>query len=452
MKKCLALTLAAVLAASTLAGCGGGSTTTAETTTAAAASAAESSAETTEAAAAAEREPGSVNLSIMLALGQWTDNFDSVIEDYKKDNPQIGTIEYEFPSSSTYWDLLKGYLSAGTMPDIFGCGFGEQIENWNEYLADLSDLNAAADLTDEQVAMCSLDGKTIQVMPMVMEGWGILYNMKYLNQVGWEKTPETISELEQLCKDLEAAGIQPFIHHYAETSLSLTNHLGSTWITVKDDPLGYFEELKSGKDMNLAEDEDLNAMLDYYDLVLQYGNDDVIATDKWTGRNSFFLEEGAMVDDEGSWEIPNIMDVNPDLADHVVQGLVPISDDASKNKLQTASICAAVYKDSPELEEAKKFLDYLTKSDYTAYWHQDVMGNIPCLSTVPVSENLACLGQDVFALMQDGKTHEVMTPWTPDEVKDSLGEVWSLYVGKQIDRAQFFEQYQAVWTNYAANK
>ena len=54
--------------------------------------------------------------------------------------------------------------------------------------------------------------------------------------------------------------------------------------------------------------------------------------------------------------------------------------------------------------------------------------------------------------MQDGLTHETMTPWCPDEVKDSIGEVWSLYVGKQIDRPQFFKQYQEIWTNYAANK
>lgn len=452
MKKCLALMMAFAMAASTLVGCGSGSAP-AESKAENSQAVTNAEAGTTEgAAAAAEKAPGSVNLSIMLALGQWTDNFDSVIEDYKKANPQIGTIEYEFPSSSTYWDLLKGYLSAGTVPDIFGCGFGEQIGNWNEYLADLSDLESAKDLTEEQIAMCSVDGSTVQVMPMVLEGWGILYNMKYLNQVGWEQPPVTITELEQLCKDLEAAGIQPFIHHYAETSLSLTNHLGSTWVTAKDDPLGYFEELKSGKDMNLAEDSELNAMLDYYDLVLQYGNDDAIATDKWTGRNAFFLEEAAMIDDEGSWEIPNIMDVNPALADYVVQGRVPITDDASKNKLQTASICAAVYKDSPNLEEAKKFLDYLVKSEYTAYWHQDVMGNIPGLSTIPVSENLACLGQDVFALMQDGLTHETMTPWTPDEVKDSIGEVWSLYIGKQIDREQFFKQYQEIWTKYAANK
>lgn len=448
MKKCLAFVLALTMVASALTGCGSPSAP-AEDKSAGVQASGDTSADT---ASADEKAPGSVNLSIVLALGQWTDKFDSVIEDYKKENPQIGSIEYEFPSSSTYWNLLKGYLSAGTMPDIFGCGFGEQIGNWHEYMADLSDLESAKDLTSEQVAMCSVDGSTVQIMPMMLEGWGILYNMRLLNEVGWEQPPVTISELEQLCKDLEAAGIQPFIHHYAETSLSLTNHLGFTWVTAKDDPLGYFMELKSGKDMNLAEDVELNAMLDYYDLALRYGNDDAIATDKWTGRNAFFLEEGAMIDDEGSWEIPNIMDVNPALADYVVQGRVPIMDTPSKNRLQTASLCAAVYKDSPNLDEAKKFLDYLVKSDYTAYWHQDVMGNIPSLTTIPVSENLACLGKDVYALMQEGLTHETITPWMPDEVKDSVGEVWSLYVGKQIGREEFFQQYQEIWTKYAANK
>ena len=91
--------------------------------------------------ASAEKAPGSVNLSIMLALGQWTDNFDELIEAYKAENPQIGTIEYEFPSSSVYWDLLKSKLASGEVPDIFGCGFGEQIVQWNDYLADLSDMD-----------------------------------------------------------------------------------------------------------------------------------------------------------------------------------------------------------------------------------------------------------------------------------------------------------------------
>lgn len=403
-------------------------------------------------ALAEEKAPGSVDLTIMLALGQWTDNFDELIEAYKAENPQIGTIDYEFPSSSTYWDLLKAKLASGEMPDIFGCGYGEQISMWNDYLADLSDMNMAADLTDAQRQSCSVDGgKTIQVMPIYVEGWGIIYNMRLLKEAGWEKTPETREELAQCLADLKAAGINPFMAHYAETSLALTNHIGSIWITNKEDPLGYYEQLKSGVDMDLANDPDLNDLLDYYDLILEYCNPDYLSTDKWTGRNAFYLEEYAMEDDEGSWEIPNILGVNPALCDYVVQGLQPISNDAAKNRLQVATINAGVYKDGKNVDEAKKFLDWLIESETAQAWHQEKMGNIPAHNSTAVLDNLSTLGKDVFAYMTSGKSHETMTPWTPDSVKDSLGEVWSLYVGKQIDRATFFEMYQKIWTDYAAS-
>lgn len=398
------------------------------------------------------KAPGSVNLSIMLALGQWTDNFNVLVDEYKKENPQIGTIEGEFPSSSTYWDLLKSKLASGEMPDIFGCGFGEQIGQWHDYLADISDMEACKSLTPDQIAQCSLDGATVQVLPIYVEGWGILYNMDLLKKAGWEKTPETLDELEQLCKDLTAVGIRPFEHHYAETSLSLTNHLGTTWVTDKADPLGFYTKMKTGEDMDLANDPELNSMLDYYDLVLQYGNEDAISTDKTTGRNAFFLEEAAMIDDEGSWEIPNILNVNAALADHVVQGVVPITNNAAQNRIQIATICGTVYKDGKNVDEAKKFLNWLCTSDVAQKWHQEKMGNIPALNSVAVLDSLSTLGQDVFAYIKNGMAHEVMTPWTPDGVKDSLGEVWSLYVGKQIDRATFFTQYQQIWTDYAATK
>ena len=160
---------------------------------------------------AEDKAPGSVNLSIMLALGQWTDNFDELIDAYKAENPQIGTIEYEFPSSSTYWDLLKSKLASGEMPDIFGCNYGEQIGMWSDYMTTLDDLPMAADLSASQREACSVDGgKTIQTMPIYVEGWGIIYNMRLLKEAGWEKTPETREELAQCLADLKAAGHDPF--------------------------------------------------------------------------------------------------------------------------------------------------------------------------------------------------------------------------------------------------
>ena len=131
---------------------------------------------------------------------------------------------------------------------------------------------------------------------------------------------------------------------------------------------------------------------------------------------------------------------------------LPISNDAEKNRLQIATINAAVYKDSENVEEAKKFLSWLCTSDVAQKWHQEKMGNIPALNTVPTMETLSVLGQQVFDYMKANKAYETMTPWTPDEVKTPLGEVWSLYVGRQIDREEFFKQYQQIWTDYAASK
>ena len=77
------------------------------------------------------------------------------------------------------------------------------------------------------------------------------------------------------------------------------------------------------------------------------------------------------------------------------------------------------------------------------------MGNIPAHTSTEVLPDLSTLGKDVFNYISSGKSHEVMSPWTPDSVKDSIGEVWSLYVGKQIDRATFFEMYTQIWKDYA---
>ena len=68
--------------------------------------------------ALADIPAGSVNLSLMLPLGQWTDNFNDIIDAYKAENPEIGEITATFPSSDKYVDLLVSSLSAGELPNI----------------------------------------------------------------------------------------------------------------------------------------------------------------------------------------------------------------------------------------------------------------------------------------------------------------------------------------------
>lgn len=94
-----------------------------------------------------------------------------------------------------------------------------------------------------------------------------------------------------------------------------------------------------------------------------------------------------------------------------------------ENRLQKATINAAVYKEGENVDEAKAFLSWLCTSDTAQKWHQEKMGNIPALNAVKVLDTLSVLGQHVFGYMQSSKAHETMTPWTPDSVKNSIGEV-----------------------------
>ena len=230
-KRLMAMVMAAVMAVPALSGCG--SSETAETTAAAAAettaaaakedTAAEAETTAAESEAAGETidvkslPAGSVDLSVMLPLGQWTDNFDVLIDAYKAEHPEIGEITATFPSSDKYDDLLISALSAGDLPNVINIGYGIRRQDWWQYCEDLSTGCPAYEmLTEQQIANGTNGEYGMQVMPMTLEGTGILYNTRILEEAGWDHTPQTIDELLQYCQDLEAMGVHPMLHAGAE--------------------------------------------------------------------------------------------------------------------------------------------------------------------------------------------------------------------------------------------
>lgn len=214
-RRMMAKCMAAVMMASGLTGCG--SSNNAATT---AAPAATEKAAAEEAATAAETEKaaetldvkslpaGSIDLSVMLPLGQWTDNFNILIDAYKAEHPEIGEITATFPSSDKYDDLLVSALSANDLPNIIMIGYGIRRQDWWQYCEDLSTGCPAYEmLTEAQIANGTDGDYGMLVLPMTLEGTGILYNTRILKEAGWDHTPQTRDELLQYCKDLDAKGI-----------------------------------------------------------------------------------------------------------------------------------------------------------------------------------------------------------------------------------------------------
>ncbi len=453
-RRVAALFMAAAMAVTGMTGCGSSDTATTEAAKTEAGSEAASKEETE----AAKEETidvkslpaGSVDLSIMLPLGQWTDNFNMLIDAYKAEHPEIGEITATFPGSDKYDDLLVSALSAGELPNIINLGYGVRRQDWWQYCEDLSTGCPAYEmLTDAQIKNGTDGDYGMLVLPMTMEGTGILYNTKILEETGWDHMPETRDELLQYCKDLKEKGIQPFMLPWAETYLNLFNNVGNYWLLDKPDGgKETLAKLMNGEDVDLANDPEMTELLDTYEQILMpYAQEGAVSADKWTCRNAFFAEECAMLIGEGSYETPNIQNANPELLDHVKQGILPISNDASKNKMAIATISISVTKnDDPNVVAcAKDFASWLVSSDTARLWHQETMGSPTSIQGLEVSDKLPVIAKDVIDTIDAGKATENVFVYMPSSIYTDMQENWAKYVAGVETREQFLERYQQIF-------
>ena len=453
-RRVAALFMAAAMAVTGMTGCGSSDTATTEAAKTEAGSEAASKEETE----AAKEETidvkslpaGSVDLSIMLPLGQWTDNFNMLIDAYKAEHPEIGEITATFPGSDKYDDLLVSALSAGELPNIINLGYGVRRQDWWQYCEDLSTGCPAYEmLTDAQIKNGTDGDYGMLVLPMTMEGTGILYNTKILEETGWDHMPETRDELLQYCKDLKEKGIQPFMLPWAETYLNLFNNVGNYWLLDKPDGgKETLAKLMNGEDVDLANDPEMTELLDTYEQILMpYAQEGAVSADKWTCRNAFFAEECAMLIGEGFYETPNIQNANPALLDHVKQGILPISNDASKNKMAIATISISVTKnDDPNVVAcAKDFASWLVSSDTARLWHQETMGSPTSIQGLEVSDKLPVIAKDVIDTIDAGKATENVFVYMPSSIYTDMQENWAKYVAGVETREQFLERYQQIF-------
>lgn len=216
--------------------------------------------------------------------------------------------------------------------------------------------------------------------------------------------------------------------------------------------MDFLNKMLAGENMNLENDKEWNDFMDTYEILIQYAQEGAIATDKWTCRNAFFLEECAMLVGEGSWETPNIANTNSKLLDHVKQGVLPCSNDPEANYLQLQTIAAAVTdsKDPARVAAAKDFLSYIVSSEEARVWHQDTMGSPTSIVTLELSQNLPAIAADVVNLTKEGRASESMYSYIPSVLQTDLEEAWARFVAQNFSREEFTKRYEEIFSDYAA--
>lgn len=451
-KKVLALTLAGVLAAAGLAGCGGGSTpeTTGETAaqeaesgvTAAEAPADETAAETPagEAAspAADDEAASSGTVYLMNFKPEDAETYENLIMPTFTEETGIAA-EVLTAAANTYGSTLKAEMAKENMPTIFQMADKSAMETWKDYALDLKDTEFYNRLSDKSLALTDGESDKIYAVPYTIEGFGIIANKKIVAEycategakVGSIEEINNFDTLKAVAEDMQAKkdelGIQGA---FASTSFSpgeewrWTTHLANL-------PLYYDLNAQGVEDGDTLTGDYLDNFKQIFDLYINNSCTEPTMLSSKTVADAMaeFALGDVVFTQNGNWGWNDIKENNPDMSAEDITFLpiyIGVEGEESQGLcVGTEANWAVNQKASAEDQEASlKFLDWLFTSETGKQLCKDELGYIcpfDTFSTEDTPDNP--LAQSIS---EWSKTDVTAVPWSfnympSQKFKDDLG-------------------------------
>lgn len=300
-----------------------------------------------------------VTLEVLNPKVEISIEFEQMVKEYEKENPNINVEILTFGGGANYLDELKARFAANVGPDIFPNGGYEEAKAWSRYLEDLSDQPWVEQAYDEALEPMKMDGK-IYGMPINFEGYGFIYNKDLFAKAGITPLPTTFTELKVAAKKLKAIGVTPFSVGYSDHWFFVL--LLNIAIAQQEDPDAFIQGLNNGT-QSFRENKEVKDVIRMLDLTVQYGNENFLTTD-YNSEVELFATGRTAILKQGNWVQSKIDQISPNMNIGFLP--MPINDSAENNALPVGvSNNWAVNKESsPEKKkEAKKFLNWMVSSE-----------------------------------------------------------------------------------------
>lgn len=283
---------------------------------------------------------------------------EDALHGYMDAHPDV-TISYDGIKSPEYFDVLAKRMQTGNGDDILMVDHERVLELGAQgRLADLSDLSTLENFSDLAKSQIGAGG-SILYLPTSISAFGLYCNTTLLKAYG-QPIPENLAQFEAVCDFFVAQGITPIV---ANNDISLkTVALGKALLPLYQlpDPQERLDRFNSGQE-DLAEAlrpgfELVERMIDRRWVDAPRTLDTAKTRDDLTlfaqGAQPFMLT--------GAWATPRLRELEPDF-DFEVRPY-PILEDGSVLVINIDTRMS-VNADSPNVEQAKHFVEYLTDSD-----------------------------------------------------------------------------------------
>jgi raffinose/stachyose/melibiose transport system substrate-binding protein len=281
--------------------------------------------------------------------------------------------------------------------------------------------------------------------PLNLEGYGFIYNKDLFTQAGITELPKTLSQLDATAQKLQAKGIQPFVNGYGEWWV-LGNHFVNLPFAYQPDPNAFIDGLNKGT-AKITGNPVFENWVKLFDLQLKYGNKNPLQTDYKTQVTEFATGKAAMTQ-QGNWTQLQITQTNPNIKVGFLP--MPISEDAAANDKLPVGVPNnwVINKNSPNKDEAKKFLNWMVTSDIGKKYITDEFKFIPAFTNITADEKvLGPLAADIIKYSKENKT--LSWNWFKfpggEASSKKLAATMQAYVAKQKTKDQMLEEFQKTW-------
>jgi len=297
---------------------------------------------------------------VKLTIGSWRTEdvakYEKVIALFNETNPDI-EVEFSPTKNTEYNTVLNTALQAGEGPDIFhlrpyAAGLKLADAGFVEPITDINGLDTFSE--DYLAASKGADGEQYGV-PLNISSTQFFYNKKIFADQGLE-VPTTWDEFIEVNEKLLKADITPIAMGTKEGWLLSLSH-GIVGAGVLDGN-AFAEKLVTGEtdfsDPAFVESiEAMNDLKKYFPANSEgLGMDDI--------RTIFAMEQAAMFP-LGSWEIPVVSELNPDLD----YGFFPMPSKTGNQSVTTwVDGSFAINAKSKNIDAAKTFLEFLTTKEF----------------------------------------------------------------------------------------
>ncbi|WP_431803835.1 ABC transporter substrate-binding protein [Halobacillus andaensis] len=281
------------------------------------------------------------------------------IAGFEEENPDID-IEENLPGDG-YEDMLRVKMAANDMPDLFDT-HGWAKQRYSEYVADLSDMEWVENLDPALETILKDEEGKVYAYPLNQAKDGITYNANLLEEYGIEP-PTTFDEFMEALyevKEKSDGEVTPLWFHGSDKS-AFGQYFDqfATPLLVTDEENNYEEELLNGS-FDWANytflPEKLKEMHDEGLL-----NEDVLTAQ--IQQQEQLMAQGKIAFNFGGGSIgPAVEELNPE----VQVGVIPmpaVHDGDDPSWIGGERHTVAAWKDTENMEEAKKFIEYLAQPE-----------------------------------------------------------------------------------------